>query len=105
VWMVHTFCRVASIPLTHLTRLLPSFNPHTVSAGENKSAHTNTGANLRKLEEETEDFHGTSRSGGREGGREEKEDSSGSIEGKEGRSEEWRERSLIAALIVANQCM
>ncbi|GAB5033453.1 multiprotein bridging factor type [Nannochloropsis oceanica] len=27
------------------------------SAGENKSAHTNTGANLRKLEEETEDFH------------------------------------------------
>uniref|UniRef100_I2CQM6 HTH cro/C1-type domain-containing protein n=1 Tax=Nannochloropsis gaditana (strain CCMP526) TaxID=1093141 RepID=I2CQM6_NANGC len=27
------------------------------AAGENKSAHTNTGANLRKLEEETEDFH------------------------------------------------
>jgi len=50
---------------------LPSPSPSlpltliTVSAGENKSAHTNTGANLRKLEEETEDFHGTLLSGGR----------------------------------------
>jgi DNA-binding XRE family transcriptional regulator len=31
---------------------------HTVSAGENKSAHFSTGANLKKLEEETENFHG-----------------------------------------------
>ena len=29
-----------------------------VAAGGNKSAHSSTGANLRKLEEETEDFHG-----------------------------------------------
>jgi len=38
-----------------------STNPtltHAVAAGGNKSAHSNTGANLKKLEEETEDFHG-----------------------------------------------
>jgi hypothetical protein len=33
----------------------------TVAAGENKSSGATTGANLRRLEEETEDFHGRSR--------------------------------------------
>lgn len=31
---------------------------HSVAAGGNKSAHSSTGANLKKLEDETEDFHG-----------------------------------------------
>ena len=31
---------------------------HAVAAGGNKSAHSSTGANLKKLEDETEDFHG-----------------------------------------------
>ena len=49
---------LSSHPSHHHLPSLPS-TLITVSAGENKSAHTNTGANLRKLEEETEDFHGT----------------------------------------------